>query len=31
VDARYIVEIGSDTGINTENILEYCVDNDAPD
>ncbi|MBZ2167085.1 glycosyltransferase [Methanobacterium spitsbergense] len=29
VDAKYIVEIGSDTGINTKNILEYCKDHDA--
>lgn len=26
---NYIVEIGSDTGINTQNILEYCRDNNA--
>ena len=29
INARYIVEIGSDTGINTRNILEYCVNNNA--
>lgn len=29
LNAQYIVEIGSDTGINTKNILEYCRDNDA--
>ena len=29
INAKYIVEIGSDTGLNTENILEYCMDNDA--
>lgn len=29
VNADYIVEIGSDTGSNTINILEYCVDKDA--
>ena len=29
VNANYIVEIGSDTGLNTKNILEYCVDHDA--
>lgn len=26
---RYIVEIGSDWGVNTKNILEYCVENNA--
>ena len=26
---NYIVEIGSDTGVNTRNILDYCLDNDA--
>lgn len=29
IDANYIVEIGSDTGINTKNILEYCVDHNG--
>ncbi|MBP2046662.1 glycosyltransferase [Methanobacterium aggregans] len=29
VNANYIVEIGSDTGINTRNILDYCVEHDA--
>ena len=29
INAKYIVEIGSDTGINTRNILEYCVNNEA--
>jgi len=29
IHANYIVEIGSDSGINTNNILEYCVENDA--
>src|ERR1700690_3987181 len=29
VNAEYIVEVGSDTGINTENILEYCMENNA--
>jgi GT2 family glycosyltransferase len=29
VNAKYIVEIGSDNGINTRNILEYCKNNDA--
>ncbi|MCE7697902.1 MAG: glycosyltransferase [Methanobacterium paludis] len=29
VNANYIVEIGSDTGLNTKNILEYCVDHDG--
>ena len=26
---NYIIEIGSDTGVNTRNILDYCLDNDA--
>lgn len=29
INAKYIIEIGSATGINTKNILEYCVDNNA--
>ncbi len=29
INARYIVEIGSYTGLNTQNILEYCMDHDA--
>ena len=29
INAKYIVEIGSDLGVNTRNILEYCVDNNA--
>ncbi|OEC88529.1 class I SAM-dependent methyltransferase [Methanobacterium sp. A39] len=29
INASYIVEVGSDTGINTRNILEYCVEHDA--
>lgn len=29
VNANYVVEIGSDTGSNTLNILEYCAENDA--
>jgi Glycosyl transferases group 1/Methyltransferase domain len=29
INAKYIVEIGSDLGVNTKNILKYCVDNDA--
>jgi hypothetical protein len=29
INASYIVEVGSDTGINTQNILEYCVEQDA--
>lgn len=29
IDADYIVEVGSDKGSNTENILEYCITNDA--
>lgn len=29
IDANYIVEVGSDTGINTKNILNYCMENDA--
>ncbi|MCE5213896.1 MAG: class I SAM-dependent methyltransferase, partial [Methanobacterium sp.] len=29
IDAKYIVEVGSDTGLNTKNILEYCLKHDA--
>ncbi len=29
INAHYIIEVGSDDGINTKNILEYCLDNDA--
>jgi glycosyltransferase involved in cell wall biosynthesis len=29
IKAKHIVEIGSDTGINTRNILEYCMENQA--
>jgi hypothetical protein len=29
VHAKYIVEIGSDTGLNTKNILDYCLDHNA--
>ncbi|MDI3550691.1 MAG: hypothetical protein PWQ15_1794 [Methanobacterium sp.] len=29
IGAKYIIEIGSDKGINTRNILEYCKDHDA--
>ena len=29
VNADYIVELGSDTGFNTRNILEYCTNNNA--
>ena len=29
INANYIVEVGSDTTINTGNILEYCKDNNA--
>ncbi len=29
INAKYIVEVGSDSGINTENILKYCMENDA--
>jgi len=29
IDAKYIIEIGSHTGLNTKNILEYCHDNNA--
>ena len=29
INASYIVEVGSDTGINTENILEYCMEHNA--
>ena len=25
INANYVIEIGSDTGINTQNILEYCM------
>ncbi|PKL71102.1 MAG: hypothetical protein CVV29_12395, partial [Methanobacteriales archaeon HGW-Methanobacteriales-2] len=29
INTRYIVEIGSESGINTKNILDYCQDHDA--
>ncbi len=29
INAKYIVEVGSENGVNTRNILEYCVDNEA--
>lgn len=29
IEANYIVEVGSDTGLNTMNILDYCKDNNA--
>ncbi|RBQ22790.1 Glycosyltransferase AglI [Candidatus Methanobinarius endosymbioticus] len=29
VNAKYIIEVGSDSGINTKNILKYCLGNDA--
>ena len=29
INAQYIVETGTDLGLNTKNILEYCVDNNA--
>ena len=29
IDAKYIVEIGSETGVNTINILEYCIEYDG--
>ena len=29
IEAKYIVEIGSESGINTKNILDYCEANDA--
>lgn len=29
INAQYIVEVGSATGVNTWNILEYCRDHDA--
>jgi glycosyltransferase involved in cell wall biosynthesis len=29
INAKYIVEIGSDLGLNTKHILEYCLDNNA--
>ncbi|MEN6552088.1 MAG: hypothetical protein ABFC34_04280, partial [Methanobacterium sp.] len=29
INANYIIEIGSDTGINTKNILKYCMKHNA--
>lgn len=29
INAHYIVEVGSATGVNTKSILEYCRDHDA--
>ena len=29
INAQYIIETGIDLGLNTKNILEYCIDNDA--
>jgi O-antigen biosynthesis protein len=29
ISAEYIIEVGSDTGINTKNILEYCNHHNA--
>lgn len=29
IEAKNIVEVGSEDGINTKNILEYCLKNDA--
>jgi len=29
IGASYIVEVGSEKGTSTQNILEYCVENDA--
>jgi len=29
INAGYIVEVGSETGINTKNILEYCKEHNA--
>ncbi|OEC88531.1 MULTISPECIES: hypothetical protein [Methanobacterium] len=29
INANYIVEVGSDNGKNTFNIMEYCVEYDA--
>ena len=29
ITPKHIVEVGSDTGINTKNILEYCAKNNA--
>ena len=29
INARYIVEVGSEKGTNTRNILEYCIENNS--
>ena len=29
IKPKHIVEVGSDTGINTKNILEYCENENA--
>ncbi len=29
INAQYIIETGTNLGVNTKNILEYCLDNDA--
>ncbi|MDO9045719.1 MAG: glycosyltransferase [Methanobacteriaceae archaeon] len=29
INSKYIIEVGSDTGLNTKNILKYCIDHDA--
>ncbi|MEL7671257.1 glycosyltransferase [Methanobacterium sp.] len=29
INTNYIIEIGSDTGINTKNILKYCIKHNA--
>jgi|GEM_PF-1360790 len=29
IDAKFVVEVGSGAGLNTGNILEYCVDTDG--
>lgn len=29
IEPKYIVEVGSENGQNTKNILEYCVENNS--
>lgn len=29
IHAKYIVEVGAQSGVNTRNILEYCLEHDA--
>jgi glycosyltransferase involved in cell wall biosynthesis len=29
IDVNYIIEVGSDTGLNTQNILDYCMKHNA--